>query len=130
MSLPTFDTYASLSCKGVIFDPPCPHTSVETTTITGDLLLKGNRTHGGGNLHLLGPCSYDGCRPSGNHSLQADGNGMTVKAGGPIILESANSNEGNGRGSEIFLKAGNGVNSLGGAGGDVFIFAGDAKGGM
>jgi hypothetical protein len=114
----------------VIFNPPCPHTSVETTIITGDLLIKGNQTHGGGNLHLFGPCTYDGCSSTGNHLLKADGNGMTVKAGGPIILESADSNEGNGRGSEIFLQAGNGVNPLGGAGGDVFILGGNAKGGM
>ena len=128
--LPTFDTYADQSCVGVIFSPPCPKTSVDTTIITGDLLIKGNETDNiGGNLHLFGPCTNDGCRSSGYHSLRADGNGMAVEAGGPIILESADSNEDFGRGSDIFLHAGSGVNALGGGeGGDVLILAGDARG--
>ena len=124
------DAYATLSqCRGVVFSPPCPPSFVDTTTIEGNLIVIGDDALGGGNVHVEGPCNDDGCHENGRHSLTFDGEAYRVRSAGKVAIEAADSDGGNGEGSEIFLRAGDGTNPVGGSGGDVLIFAGDGDGG-
>lgn len=124
-----FDTFATSECQGVVFDPPCPSTFIETTELNGNLVVKGNREMtGGGNILVEGPCSDSGCRNSGMHLLSADGEGIVLKSSGPVTVEAADTDLER-KASEFLLRSGDGTSAVGGSGGDFFIFAGDGKGG-
>mmetsp|Transcript_37207 Transcript_37207/g.55671 ORF Transcript_37207/g.55671 Transcript_37207/m.55671 type:complete len:162 (+) Transcript_37207:620-1105(+) len=125
----TTDTYVMADCFGVVFEPPCPPSYVQTTTVEGNLIVLGDASLGGGNIHVEGPCNDDGCRESGLHSLTLDGSFFDVKSAGPVSISAGNSDRGESQGSEIMIKAGDGTNTVGGAGGDFFIFGGQGSGG-
>ena len=128
--MPEFDTYATPECHGAVFDLPCPTTFVPTTDIEGNLFVRSiSDSSLGGNVNVEGPCSDNGCRPSGLYNVTIDGEAFAVNSAGPITLQSANSDGKNSKGSDVSLKGGNGVNPVGGSGGDVAILAGTGVGG-
>ena len=120
-----------VACEGQVLLPEaCPYPYTETTRVEGHLAVTGDRSRGGGTLAVTGPCDRgEGCRPGGRHALVLDGGAFDVASGGRISLAAADSNNSNAPGSEIVLQAGAGTNVVGGQGGDVFAFAGDAAGG-
>ena len=122
--------YTSGDCLGPIFDSPCPSASTETLEVEGNLIVKGDRSlGGGGNMHIEGPCSDTGCRETGNHLLSVDGNSFVLKSSGPVLMEAGDSDRGDGQGSSLNLNAGHGTSSIGGSGGDIFLSAGNGAGG-
>lgn len=123
-------TQVSPTCLGVVSDPPCPLSFVQVTNIDGNLIVKGDKSLGrGGNFRVEGPCSDDGCRESGEYLIDIDGETVVVKSAGPVVVEAGNSDVGNGNGSDLSFKSGDGVNPVGGTGGDVFVQAGYGAGG-
>lgn len=128
--MPESDTYASSECHGAVFDLPCPTAYAPTTEIEGNLLVRSaSNSSVGGNVHIEGPCSDDGCHPSGNFNFTIDGNAFSVNSAGPIALQGANSDGSNQKGSDVLLKSGDGINPIGGTGGDVSIRSGAGSGG-
>ncbi len=82
-----------------------------TTEIEGNLLVRSPPNYDvGGNVHITGPCSDDGCRESGTFNVTIDGESFSVHSAGPISLHSADSDGSNDSGADISLKSGDGVN--------------------
>jgi hypothetical protein len=129
--VPQYDTIASFDCLGAVFDlPSCPTTFAPTTTFQGNLLLRNlPNSSVGGNLHIEGPCSDDGCNPRGIFNFTIDGNSMMMNSAGFISLQAADSDRPNNEGSNILLKSGDGTNPVGGSGGEVAIVGGNSYGG-
>lgn len=118
-----------VSCEGKVVNPPCPSPFTENTLVEGNLVVEGDIDRLGGNIHVSGPCNKEDCRSSGFHSLILDGGSFDVQSGGSVSIAAADTNNPNSHGSEVFLRSGDGTNTVGGAGGDMMLFAGDGAGG-
>lgn len=117
-------------CEGKItFNDECPFPFTENTKVEGNLVVEGDTKRLGGNIHATGPCNKADCRSSGFHSLVLDGGKFDVQSGGGIGMQAGDTNKANTAGSEVFLRSGDGTSTVGGAGGDMLLFAGDGAGG-
>lgn len=125
------ETYTSSACHGVVHDPPsCPIDFVPTIDMQGNLQVRSVSESGmGGNFHVQGPCSDDGCRDSGLFNMTIDGSIFHIYSAGSISLHSANSDGANSKGSDILLKSGDGINPIGGTGGDITLLGGTGSSG-
>ena len=123
------ESYVSLDCRGVVYDTPCTPSFVQTTEINGNLVVRADdQIKNGGNIFIEGPCSDKGCREDSFHSVKIDGDGITMKSGGLVSIEAANTDRINAKGSDLLLVGGNGTNIAGGSGGNVHILAGNGAG--
>ena len=119
-----------VDCQGKIMTGEvCPYPYVETTTVDGNFVVRGDSDVGGGAMHVSGPCDEGDCREDGFFSMRLDGGTFDVRSGGNVAIESASSDDPNGKASEIVLQSGSNANEVGGSGGDFFAFAGDGAGG-
>lgn len=129
MCMPENDTFANPECNGVVTELPCPVAIAPTTEVLGNFVVRKSSDSGiGGNVHIEGPCSDDGCHPSGLFNVTIDGNAFDVNSAGSIALRSANSDRANQKGSDIIIKSGDGTNAVGGSGGDVVLEGGSGSG--
>ena len=99
-----------------------PTKKSQVKEIDGSFIVKGeNLLGGGGNFHVEEICSDDGCRKTGEYLASIDGEAFVVHLAGTVVVEAADSNIGNGRGSNFVFKSGDGVKPVGGIGDDVYI---------
>jgi len=106
--------------------PPVP--DVNTTVFEGKLTVTNDGSFGGA-LEVGGSCSDKECHDNYYYSLNMDEYKMEVKSAGPIILNAANSDAHNDKGSDILLSSGDGRSIVGGHGGDIRLSAGSGAGG-
>ena len=115
----------------------CPEESVVSTNtiVEGDLVVQSDKIGLGGDIHseeihIEHFCSEAACHDDGRHSFIVDDGieGILAQSSRSISLQAASSNHQNGKGSDIFLKAGKGTSSIGGWGGDIKITAGAGNG--
>ena len=116
-------------CEGKITALPCPSPFADSTRVLGNLIVEGDMERGGGNIHISGPCNRVDCRKGGFQSLVLEGGRFDVQSGGSVSISAADTNNPNAQASEIFLRSGDGTNTVGGSGGDFLVFAGDGAGG-
>jgi len=125
------DIFALSGCVGALSQPlSCPKPSVPITTVEGDFVVKEVDEVGlGGSFHVEGSCFESDCHKEGRYSFIINNEGIAAQSGGAIILEAADSNNHNHKGSDLYLKSGNGTSPVGGWGGDIQIIAGNGAGG-
>ena len=117
----------SRDCGALVFELPCPESYLNENVIVGNLALVSDPTFGGGELNVTGSKISEKDQLL-KWEMILNSTSFSVTSGGGVHIEAANQSTYNGFGSDVTFRAGDGVNQLGGSGGNINLQAGDGYG--
>jgi hypothetical protein len=106
-----------------VFDLPCPSSFVGVNRVVGNLVIEQDPVFGGGELRVSGKAE-DGKR----FALNVEGDRTELLSARSVEISSADNNIVAEEGHAVTIRAGAGVNTAGGSGGDVIVQAGAGHG--
>ncbi len=111
------------TCRGTVFDPPCPVSFIGINRIVGNLHIEKDPAFGGGELHVSG-MAYDGK----TFEFHVDAEETKILSSQHVNMNAGSSDQAGMRGSGVFIAGGDGENKVGGSGGKVVINGGNGFG--
>ena len=111
------------SCRGSVFDLPCPASFVGINRVVGNLVVEPDPTFGGGHLTVSGNVSS-----TKSFLFNVDKDGAQLRSGNHIDLAAGDEGAVNSHGGAVNIAAGDGTNVNRGSGGSVSIAAGNGAG--